>query len=88
MKKFVVALLAAIVVAACSACSSVVTPKLDERTGTTLEQRCVDYRATITAMEMLDRELTEAEQAAYVLAVTWVTANCPPVVMPGEVVTQ
>lgn len=55
------------------ACSSVVSPRLDEYTGTTLAQRCVDYRASMVAMEAAG----ETGSTAYMLAQTWVMANCP-----------
>jgi hypothetical protein len=63
------------------ACSSLITPRIDERTGTTLAQRCVDYRAALLAYQQTSeqRELSEAETAAQTLLSTWVIANCPAV---------
>lgn len=55
------------------ACTSVVTPKLDEQTGTSLAQRCVDYRAVIATYE----QLGELDHPAYIAAKGFVVANCP-----------
>ena len=74
-------------VVALGACTSIITPKISEHTGTTLAQRCVDYRASVAAYEALkvQRELSEAENAFYLAASGWVAVNCPPVaVEPAE----
>ena len=77
-----IALLAAVAVimAACS----VITPRLDEATGTTLAQRCVDYRAAVAAYTAISmqRELSEAEAAFKIAAESFVTVNCPVVPTP------
>lgn len=65
--------LAVSAVALLAACTSVITPKLSENTGTTLAQRCVDYRATVAAYEAVG----ELDNPAYVLAKGFVVANCP-----------
>lgn len=65
--------LAALAILALGACTSVVTPKLDERTGTTLAQRCVDYRATVATYEALG----ELDHPVYIAAKGFVAANCP-----------
>lgn len=61
-------------------CSSVLTPTLDETTGTTLAQRCVDYRTTVASYEALrdeGNELSGVENAAYEAAKAFLIAYCP-----------
>lgn len=58
------------------ACSAV-SPRIDEGTGTTLAQRCVDYRASLAAMDAAG----ESDTDAYAFLKAFVTVNCPPV--PG-----
>ena len=79
MKEIAVGIILA--VAAVAACTSFISPKIDEQTGTTLAQRCVDYRASLASYELVrkDRELSEAEAAAYAVIKAFVVANCPPV---------
>lgn len=74
---FIVALTALALVG----CSSLLTPTIDEQTGTTLAQRCVDYRASLAAYDVAsqNRELSEAETVAVTVLRTWIAANCPPV---------
>ena len=57
-----------------AACTSVLSPKLDEATGTTLAQRCVDYRATMATLAVAGGQLNPA----YIAAASFVAANCPP----------
>lgn len=47
--------LAVFLVLALSACSAI-TPKLNETTGTTLEQRCADYKAGLAAAKLLNED--------------------------------
>lgn len=54
------------------ACSAA-TGKLDEETGTTLAQRCVDYRASLVAMDAAG----ESESEAYAMLKAFVAAYCP-----------
>lgn len=80
MRNYVVAFLGAMVLAGCS---SVLSPRIDEATGTTLAQRCVDYRATLAAYDAasVERELKPEELAVVSVLRGWVAANCPPVVV-------
>lgn len=73
------ALLAAL---ALSACTSVVTPKIDDLTGTTLEQRCVDYIATVRAYDAVSvsRVLDPWESAAVMGAKLFLANKCASVV--------
>lgn len=72
-----------------SGCTSVLSPRIDDVTGTTLEQRCVDYRASLASLELVlaTRELSEAERARYDVVGAFVNANCPvsvPALKPAE----
>ena len=62
--------LAILCVAALTACSAI-TPKIDERTGTTLGQRCIDYKAALSAAQALsDEEDRKTRIAIYQALIT------------------
>jgi len=66
---------AAIVLAGCSA----ITPKLDEATGTTKAQRCVDYRGFLaTALTLQEAAPTESRAERIAMYRAFIQANCPP----------
>lgn len=75
MRALIVAAFAALALSGCS----IVTPKLDELTGTTLAERCADYEATLATLELLlleGVELNDRQNAEYRIAYAFVTAKC------------
>ena len=75
--RFILIAAAATALAACPP----VTQRLDDTTGTSLEERCVNYRATLAGLDALraDRELTESEANRRLVYQGIVDAACPPV---------
>lgn len=69
--------------AALAGCAAA-TPVLDQQTGTTLAQRCIDYRATMAALEVAG----ETDSTGYIIAKAFVVANCPPPVPPVPVIIE
>ena len=76
MRIFAAAALGAIMVTGCAA----LTPRLDAVTGTTLEERCVNYRASLATLDAIraDRELSEAEANRRVAYQAIIDGACPP----------
>lgn len=67
-----------LVLAVLGGCTAL-TPVLDEKTGTTLAQRCVDYRVGIEAFKIRrdGGHLSEEESLVLTFTEAWVIANCP-----------
>ena len=60
------------------ACTSFLTPKLDEITGTTKAARCVDYQTFLASAVALQAvSPTDARKERIVLYRLGVEANCP-----------
>lgn len=62
-------------------CTSILTPRIDQATGTTLAQRCIDYRLTMATTEQAltlaeDEEAKARAQLAYDTARAVVDAYC------------
>ena len=71
--KILVTLVAALIIAACSA----ITPKLDEHTGTTKAQRCADYQGFLAAALAVQANTpTEARAARIAYYKAFIGANC------------
>lgn len=54
------------------------TERLDMLTGTTLAERCSDYRVALAGLDAIrDRELTDAEADRRVIYQVFIEAKCP-----------
>ena len=74
MRILAIALL--VTLGACTALSS----QLDEKTGTTLAQRCVDYRATLAGILVLQATSpTDDREARISVYKALIDTYCPPV---------
>lgn len=72
---FTLTAVAAVALIGCSA----VTPKLDEATGTSKAQRCVDYRGFLaTALTLQETSPSEARAERIAMYRAFIAANCPP----------
>ena len=65
-----------VILAACAP----VTGKLNEVTGTTLEERCVNYRTSVATLDAIRaaRDLTEAEANRRLAYQAIIDGACPP----------
>lgn len=57
------------------------TPRLDDLTGTTIGERCVDYRGSVAALDLAraSRDLTDSEQSRRNIYQAFIDEKCPPV---------
>jgi len=70
-------IIALLVFVAASGCSAV-SQKLDDTTGTTLAQRCADYRGFLaSAVALQEVRPTEARAERIVAYRSFISANCP-----------
>ena len=78
-------ILAIIALLALGACSAV-TPKIDDFTGTTLEQRCVDYVTLFRAYDAVSvtRVLDPTETAIVIGVKTALALKCPAQLVPAD----
>ncbi len=69
--------IAVLLLAGCAA----ISPRLDDLTGTTLDQRCADYRAAVSALDLIraSRDLTDSEQTRRNIYEAFIAGSCPPV---------
>ena len=74
--RYLIPILAAMALAGCAA----VTPRLDAVTGTTLAERCGNYRASLAALDAMraDRDLTESEANRRLAYQAIIDGACPP----------
>jgi len=66
---------------------SVVTPRIDDFTGTTLEQRCIDYVTLFRAYDAVSvtRILDPTETAIVIGVKTALALKCPAQLVPADV---
>ena len=76
MRNYAIALLGAVMLVGCAPA----TERLNAVTGTTLAERCVNYRTSLATLDALraDRDLTEAEANRRLAYQAIIDGACPP----------